>query len=90
MLTVDYSWAALMTLLIVEECSVFEVRRVLHDTNLGTDALSKGSNTFESCSTNISLPRAFRNTTKLPLTDGIGAGLIKINKLVMLGESAGD
>ncbi len=84
MLTVDYSWTALMTLLIVEECSVFEVRRVLHDTNLGTDALSK------SCSTTISLPLALRNTTILPLTDGIGAGLIKINKVVMLGESARD
>ena len=40
-LTVDYSDAALTVLLLVEECNVFEYRRVLHDTGLGADTVSK-------------------------------------------------
>lgn len=38
-LTVDYSRAAMTALLVVEECSVFEYRHVLHDIRLGIDEL---------------------------------------------------
>ena len=87
-LTVDYSRAALTTPLVVKKCSVFEVHHVLHNTNLGTDALSKGFNTLEFCSTNIGVMRALRHITGLPLKDGNGAGLKQIYELVTLGESA--
>ena len=87
-LTVDYSRAALTTLLVVEECGVFEVRRVVHDTNLGTDVLAKGSDNSGSCSTKDGLTNALHNVTHLPLKDGNGAELTKISELVMLGESA--
>ena len=84
-LTVDYSRAALTALLVDEECSVFLDRRVLHDTRLGLDGLHDRSEASRS-----DLERALREITKLPLEDGNGAGLKRINNLVLLGESAGN
>ncbi|KAL6713036.1 hypothetical protein ACLMJK_009432 [Lecanora helva] len=91
-LTIDYSRAALTGLLLIEECSVFECRRVLHNTNLGTDSID---NMVEV--DNIQHPgglgrlkHALRQLTTLPLEDGNGAGLRQISKLVLVGESAGD
>lgn len=86
-LTVDYSRAALTALLVYEDCSVFEFRRVLHDTRLGTDELS-GVNELNT--PRDLLARALRNVISLPLEDGNGAGLTRISELVLLGESAGD
>jgi hypothetical protein len=84
-LTVGYTRAALTAILVVEECGVFEYRRVLHDTHLGVDGLSGGSD-----SSYDDLARALRNVISLPLEDGNGAELKRINNLVLLGESAGD
>jgi len=84
-LTISYTRAALTTLLVVEECGVFEYRRVLHDTRLGVDGLSGRSD-----SSYDDLGRALRNVTSLPLEDGNGAELKWISNLVLLGESAGD
>ena len=86
-LTVDYSRAAMTALLVYEECSVFEYRRVLHDTQLGADGLS-GANDLNS--PRDLLARALRNVISLPLKDGNGAGLAWISELVLLGESAED
>lgn len=83
-LTVDYSRAALTTLLVDEECGVFEIRRVLHNPHLGLDGLR------ESRATSSDLESALRNVTQLPLKDGNGASLNRISNLVLLGESAGD
>ena len=84
-LTISYTRAALTTLLVFEECGIFEYRRVLHDTRLGVDGLSGGSD-----SSYDDLARALRNITSLPLEDGNGAELKQIGNLVLLGESAGD
>ena len=89
-LTIDYSHAALTALLVAEECGIFEDRRVLHDTRLGTDGLSRGSDSSESDSSRSGLVRALRELTSLPLEDGNGAGLMRISELVLLGESASD
>lgn len=92
-LTVDYSRAALTALLVAEECGVFDYRRVLHNTSLGADclSLSRGSNTPGCDSNNRSdLARALRGVVDLPLEGGSGAGLKRIQELVLLGESAGD
>lgn len=43
-LTVNCSDAALTVLLLAEECNVFEYRRVLHDTGLGADTISRTPN----------------------------------------------
>ena len=85
LLTVDYSRAALTALLVFEECGVFEDRRVLHDTSIGTDGLTR-----ESKNGHDELVHALRHVTRLPLEDGNGAGLKQISQLVLLGESAGD
>ena len=87
MLTVDYSRAAMTALLVFEECSVFEFRRVLHDTRLGADGLS-GANDLNT--PRDSLAAALRNVISLPLEDGNGAGLTQISELVLLGELAED
>jgi hypothetical protein len=84
-LTVDYTHAALTALLVVEECGVFEYRRVLHDAHIGVDGLSGGSDNSRD-----DLARALRNVTRLPLEGGNGAGLERISNLVLLGESVGD
>ena len=84
-LTVDYSDAALTVLLLVEECNVFEYRRVLHDTGLGADTISRTSN-----GSYDDLARALRDITTLPLEDGNGAGLRFISQLELLGERAND
>ena len=82
-LTVDYNRAALTALLIVEECGIFEYRRVLHNASIGTDGLSRGSKNGRD-----DLARALRQVTRLPLEDRNGAGLKQISQLVLLGESA--
>jgi len=84
-LTVDYTQAALTALLVVEECGVFEYRRVLHDTSLGVDGFSGGSDTNRG-----DLVRALQSFTRLPLEDDNGDELERISNLVLLGESAGD
>jgi hypothetical protein len=84
-LTVEYTRAALTALLVVEECGVFEHRRVLHDNGIGADHLSHDADRIRS-----DLVHALRNVTKLPLQDGNGEGLAQISNLVLLGESAGD
>ena len=84
-LTIDYSRAALTVLLVVEECGVFEYRRVIHDTRLGLDRLRSTPEASAS-----DLESALRNITKLPLEDGNGSGIEHINKLVLVGESASD
>lgn len=86
-LTVDYSEAALTALLVFEECNIFEYRRVLHDTNLGADALSK----VPPDARQDDLVRALRRITALPLEDGgNGAEIHYISELVLLGELAWD
>lgn len=82
-LTVDYSRAALTALLVDADCGIFEYRRVLHDTRLGLDGLHDRSEASRS-----DLERAIREVTKLPLENDNGAGLERINNLVLLGESA--
>ena len=94
-LTIDYSRAAMTALLVVEECSIFEYRHVLHDTRLGSNELltrEKNDARDRSSPTRRDLlARALRNVTSLlPLEDGNGAGLSRISDLVLLGESAGD
>ncbi len=89
-LTIDYSRAALTALLVAEECSTFEYRRVLHDTRLGTDGLFRGSDSSGPDSSRDDLARALRKLTSLPLEDGNGEGLKQISELVLLGESASD
>jgi hypothetical protein len=84
-LTVDYTQAALTALMVVEECGIFEYRRVLHDTRLGVDGLSGGSDTNRG-----DLVRALQSFTRLPLEDGNGVELERISNLVLLGESADD
>ena len=86
-ITVDYSRAAITALLVYEDCSVFESRRVLHDIQLGADELS-GANDLDT--PRDLLARALREVISLPLEDGNGAGLTRISELVLLGESAGD
>jgi hypothetical protein len=83
-LTIGYTRAALTVPLVVEECGIFEYRRVLHSTRLGVDGLSEGSD-----SSRDDLGRALRNVTNLPLEDGNGADLKQISNLILLGESAG-
>ena len=80
-LTIDYSRAALIALLLVEECGVFEYKRVLHNTEIGTDKLQPNRDGLE---------RALRIVTTLPLEDGNGAGIQRISKLVLMGEFADD
>lgn len=89
-LTIDYSRAAMTAMLVFEECSLFEFRRVLHDTQLGTDGLSGENDPRDLYTPRDLLARALRNVTSLPLEDGNGAGLKRISELVLLGESAGD
>jgi hypothetical protein len=84
-LTVDYTQAAFTALLVVEECGVFEYRRILHDTSLGVDGLSGGSDTNRG-----DLVRALQSFTRLPLEDDNGGELERMSNLVLLGESAGD
>ncbi|KAL9098005.1 MAG: hypothetical protein Q9163_006242 [Psora crenata] len=84
-LTVEYSGAALTVLLLVEECNVFEYRRVLHDTGLGADTISRTPN-----GTHEDLACALRRITTLPLEEGNGAQLRLISQLVLLGERADD
>ena len=60
-LTVDYSRAALTALLVVEECGVFEMRRVPHNRKLGSDALVKEPDNSGSCSTEDGLTGALRD-----------------------------
>ena len=57
-LTVGYTRAAPTALLAVEECGVFEYRRVLHDTRHGVHGLSGGSD-----SSGNDLAHALRNIT---------------------------
>ena len=57
------------------KCSVFEVNHVLHNPNLGTDALSKGSNN----------PQHYQSTPHRERWCWINT-----DELAMLGESAGD
>lgn len=65
----------------MEECGVFEHRRIVYDTELGAD---KHHSRFHD------LERTFRNITTLPLQDGNGAGIQRISELVLVGDSAGD
>lgn len=85
-LTVDYSHAALTAMLVHEDSSVFEVRRVLHSTEFGLDQLR--------ARTEADLNRmktALGEMLQLPLDDGgNGEELDSINNLVILGEAAGD
>ena len=81
----DYSRAALTALLMDEECSVFETRRVLHNTSLGADSL-----VIHSASSRDNLARALCKITDLPLEDGNGAGLKHISELVLMDEPASD
>ncbi|KAL8804291.1 MAG: hypothetical protein Q9182_002656 [Xanthomendoza sp. 2 TL-2023] len=84
-LTIDYSQAALTALLVYEECNIFEYRRMLHNTTLGTNSMSNGPKDSRE-----SLLRALRTITELPLGSGNGAELTQINELILTGESAGD
>jgi hypothetical protein len=85
-LTIDYSRAALTALLAHEECHIYETRRVIHDTQLGLDGLHQ----LDGATATDFLETALREITQLPLEDGNGAGLTRINNLVIIGESAGD
>ena len=90
-LTVDYSRAALTVLLLSEECGIFEDRRVLHETRLGTDALFLDTSLNPGPDTGRAhLARALYDITRLPLKTGNGAGLMVISELVVMGESADD
>lgn len=65
-----------------EECGVFEYRRVLHDTTVGSDVPGLNREKLE---------EALRGLVRLPLDDGgNGSDLAYINNLVLLGESADD
>ncbi|KAL9110259.1 MAG: hypothetical protein Q9227_005166 [Pyrenula ochraceoflavens] len=89
-LTVDYSDAALTTLLLSRICSVFEVRRELHNTTLGASKLT-ASTTTGADSANDDLMQALRQITTLPLDDdGNGVELKQISDIVLLGDRADD
>jgi hypothetical protein len=84
-LTVEYSRAALTALVVFEECTIFEQRRVLHDTNLGLDQLHGHSE----LSNHQKLENADRKLVRLPMNDDDnGEELTYIHNLVLLGESA--
>jgi hypothetical protein len=85
-LTVDYSCAALIALVVHEECKVFEYRRVLHDTDLGLNQLH-----WKPEPTREKLEVSIRKLVRLPMNDGgSGEELKYINNLVLLGESVND
>ncbi|KAI4124203.1 MAG: hypothetical protein LQ338_004932 [Usnochroma carphineum] len=85
-LTIDYSRAALTVVLMEEECLLIEVVQEVHDTGLGTDALSQ----VPISHSHASLARALRNITSRPLKDGWPCRISDIDEIVLLGESAGD
>jgi hypothetical protein len=74
-----------MALLVIEEYGVFKYQRVLHDTRLSINGLSRGSNTNRT-----NLIRTLESFTYLPLKDSNSDELKRISNLVILGESAGD
>jgi hypothetical protein len=84
-ITIDYSRAAFTAFLVHEECSVFEYRRVVHDTRLGLDGIEHRSE-----ATWGDVEHALRKLTVLPLKDGNGEGLKHISNIVLIGESARD
>lgn len=90
LLTVDYSRAALTAMLVVEECGVFEYRRVVHDTSLGTDVIAADAESPNFLDSQTKLVRALHKLLDLPLQDGNGAGLTHVSGLALLGESADD
>ena len=95
-LTIDYNRAALTALLVHKECSIFEVRRVVHDPHLGTAQHSHCAPDTEpepasnAQSRRDDLVRAIRDVARLPLEQGNGAGISRISEVVLLGEKAGD
>ena len=63
-----------------------EIRRVLHDTDLGLDQSHGGSESHRE-----KLEASHKEIVSLPMNDGgNGEELEYINNLVLLGESAGD
>lgn len=79
-LTVDYSRAALMAMLVVEEDGDFEYRRVLHDTNLGAKSLARMSDPQ-----NGHLAQAFRNLVKVAPGEREGRGLETDRRFGLVG-----
>lgn len=63
-LTVEYTRASLIAILVFELCGVTETRRIFHDTHLGVDAFWEGSE-----SDHIELTRVLRDMVTLPLKE---------------------
>ncbi|KAL9123487.1 MAG: hypothetical protein Q9217_007077 [Psora testacea] len=102
-LTVDYTDAALTALLLVEECNVFEYRRVLHSTRLGAAVRTANDDDNNNDDNNggfggmgwrgkeAAIARAFRNITTLPLDDGGNGEEVRwIGHVILLGERGCD
>lgn len=89
-LTVGYFDTALTAILFYEECGAYEVRRILYDTLLSVQELSKQCSGQDLDNCLASLTHALRRLTELPLKDGNGAGLTHIGELVLHGESTDD
>jgi hypothetical protein len=90
-LTVDYSRAALTAMLWIEESSIFEYRRIKHDLDIGTDALSRcqqHSQGDEECYKQLA--EALRQVIKMPLKETESNVPSVIGVLVLLGERATD
>ncbi|KAF2428644.1 hypothetical protein EJ08DRAFT_699061 [Tothia fuscella] len=85
-LTVEFSRSALTALLLHEVCGIYEVRRVLHSTELGLDHLQWGSDHGGGLN---NLENKIKELISLPMDDGgNGEELTFINNLVVFGESA--
>lgn len=84
-LTVEYTRSALTALVVFEDCCVYDVERVLHETELGADNLSK-----EPFSTHqVKLEKALSALTRLPLTVD-GETMESFSDVLLLDELAGD
>lgn len=62
-LTVEYTRSALTALVVFQECRLYDVKRVLHETGLGVDNLSKEP----SSDYRIKLEKALRDLTRQPV-----------------------
>jgi hypothetical protein len=81
-LAIEYSEAALATILIHDDCGAYRELRKVTNTSLGTNGISNNKATLHD------LERALRNITSLRIKDDFGAGIKQIGSLVLFGEAA--
>jgi hypothetical protein len=81
-LAVEYSQAALATILIHDDCGAYRELRKITNTSLGTNGLLNDKATLHD------LEHALRQITTLPIKDDFGTGVKQISSLVLFGEAA--